>query len=305
MGSELHSMAKVINDYHIHTVYSDGMYEPEQLFKKAQELKLAEISITDHNKYGGVLEAIKGDYAQKYGVGFVNGCEFYAWHKNYFFDVLCYGFDAEKIQKEPRLTLERQNETNFAILRDLAQKAKELKLTLDEEVLYSTHIRSAYYQFYKEISRYPENAEFIQKWPMGEAFRHTFPENPMVINFKKYYADIFEIREIVDRIGGVLVFAHPYNKYPASYGQQFVDDCLATGCFDGIECFHYAFGKDKSDYLLNVAKRNKMIITGGSDNHNTKYDLGKWCRGQEAIIPNLKLSEQIKAFKTKPPCKNF
>ena len=37
---------------------------------------------------------------------------------------------------------------------------------------------------------------------------------------------------------------------------------------DGIECYHYTVNsKEKCDYLLNYAKKNNLLISGGSDFH--------------------------------------
>ncbi|HHV17578.1 MAG TPA: PHP domain-containing protein, partial [Thermoanaerobacterales bacterium] len=45
-------------DLHIHTIYSDGLLTPEQVVKKAFELDLKAISITDHDTIDGISSAM-------------------------------------------------------------------------------------------------------------------------------------------------------------------------------------------------------------------------------------------------------
>ncbi len=50
-------------DLHVHTAYSDGMFSPEQVVRKAVELDLKAIAITDHDSVEGVgpcIEAARG-----------------------------------------------------------------------------------------------------------------------------------------------------------------------------------------------------------------------------------------------------
>ena len=46
-------------DLHIHTVYSDGTFTPEEVVKLAKEKGLIAISITDHDSVAGIEEALK------------------------------------------------------------------------------------------------------------------------------------------------------------------------------------------------------------------------------------------------------
>ncbi|RLE08880.1 hypothetical protein DRJ00_05490, partial [Candidatus Aerophobetes bacterium] len=60
-------------DLHIHTIYSDGTYTPEEVVCKAKELGLVAISITDHDSVSGLEEAISA--GKKLGVEVVPGVE--------------------------------------------------------------------------------------------------------------------------------------------------------------------------------------------------------------------------------------
>ncbi|MCD7774480.1 MAG: PHP domain-containing protein [Clostridiales bacterium] len=46
-------------DLHTHSTCSDGTFTPEEIIKKAYELGLAAVAITDHDTLSGVKEAIE------------------------------------------------------------------------------------------------------------------------------------------------------------------------------------------------------------------------------------------------------
>ena len=43
-------------DLHMHTVYSDGSYSPEELARRCKQAGLQLISMTDHDNMGGLKE---------------------------------------------------------------------------------------------------------------------------------------------------------------------------------------------------------------------------------------------------------
>ena len=57
----------------MHTTFSDGYYSPTELIKKAKELNLDIVSITDHDSINGIEEAIS--IGKKLGVKVIPGLE--------------------------------------------------------------------------------------------------------------------------------------------------------------------------------------------------------------------------------------
>ena len=60
-------------DLHMHSTYSDGLFKPEDLFKKAKENGVDVIAITDHDIVEGVEQNFQ--YSMKYGVKYLPGIE--------------------------------------------------------------------------------------------------------------------------------------------------------------------------------------------------------------------------------------
>src|SRR3990167_218581 len=73
MNSSIKPPAAKYIDLHTHTVHSDGVLTPSQLVKKASELKLSAIAISDHENTDGIEEALTA--GKKFGIEIVPAVE--------------------------------------------------------------------------------------------------------------------------------------------------------------------------------------------------------------------------------------
>ena len=82
-----------IADLHIHTIFSDGIFTPEEMFEKAKAKGISAISFTDHDSVDACYQAhlLKG----KYGIEFVNGVEFSCTENGKEYHILGYQFDLD------------------------------------------------------------------------------------------------------------------------------------------------------------------------------------------------------------------
>ena len=60
-------------DLHLHSVYSDGHYSPEEVCIRAKNNGVGLISITDHDSMNGADEKLAA--AKKYGLSYIQGWE--------------------------------------------------------------------------------------------------------------------------------------------------------------------------------------------------------------------------------------
>lgn len=93
---------KLKQDLHLHTSYSDGIWDPKRVVKEASKRGLKRIAITDHDSVGGVEEAI--EEANKYGITIIPGVElcseeFYDGLELKNSEILAYNIDLAKMEK--------------------------------------------------------------------------------------------------------------------------------------------------------------------------------------------------------------
>lgn len=86
--------------------------------------------------------------------------------------------------------------------------------------------------------------------------------------------------------------------------RKILDFILNNYTIDGIECFYTTFTKEQSDFLQNLCKEKKLLISGGSDYHGTfkpnvdlgigfgnlnvpENILGNWCINLSNLEPSV------------------
>lgn len=280
------------NDFHIHTIYSDGKWSVEQVFENAVQNKLNVIAICDHNVIGAVEYARKYDLPQKYNIKLINAVEVYVWYGEYLLDVLYYGFDLQKVVESHAFTFENIQHTNRGIMTELCDKGEKLGLHFDREVLFDTHNIGGRSTFYEELEKYNENAEFLSRLSKSQMIRDMTDNNPLSIDYKKHYMSLFELKEICNKCGGILSLAHPFNRYSWKDQNQFVFDLINSGCLDAIECYHTAHSPREAGYLRQVANQHSLLVTGGSDSHTNTTLFGTYNHSRTPI-PELDFWKKI------------
>lgn len=95
-------------------------------------------------------------------------------------------------------------------------------------------------------------------------------------NRSKYYVsdhslDTLEAISLIKNAGGVSVIAHPLLDFPAGASVQDLPEenfarLIAQG-LDGIEVYHRSVPPRAKDWLLSLAFKHNLIVTGSSDYH--------------------------------------
>ena len=89
----------IIRDFHLHTVYSDGLFEPAELIDEAARLNVRQVAITDHNTVAGLPEAVEA--SKQRNLLFTTGIEVTAHLHGKEIHVLGYAFTLEALAKSP------------------------------------------------------------------------------------------------------------------------------------------------------------------------------------------------------------
>jgi len=252
-------------DLHIHTVYSDGTLTPAQVVEYAMKLKLAAISITDHDSVDGIEEAV--DAAKGSNLEVIPGIELSSISdvsSQSEMHILGYYIDykSEKLKSVLEMFRKTRLERAYKIL----DKLKENGITLKNDSFVSNAGPKA-------IGRLHFAKALVEEGFVGsvqEAFqRYLSAGKPAYV--PKYYMSSNDAVKLVRDSGGIPVMAHPYY---AHYNDAAMMASLIKDGLKGIEAWHIKHPESAVKKFLALAQELDLIATGGSDCHGPyKNDL--------------------------------
>ncbi len=240
-------------DLHIHTIYSDGTYTPTKVVEKAKELGLAAISITDHDSVSGVEEAIRA--GEKLGVEVVPGIEMSSDTGEDEIHILGYYLDwKDKIfLAQLRIFQEDRAKRNQRLLKRL----EELGMKLDHREIKNMAPKGVVSRLH--IARLMVKNGYVSS--IGEAFEEWLNAGkPAYI--KRMKVSPFEVIQLILKVGGIPVFAHPY----LSKRDDLIPEMVKRGLM-GIEVYQSVHNEQAVAHYREIAEEYHLLITGGSDCH--------------------------------------
>lgn len=245
-------------DLHIHTNCSDGSFAPSEAVQYAVKMKLAAISITDHDSIDGIDEAISA--ASSTGLEIIPGIELSsAVGDSSKSEMHILGYHINYKSDELRDTLNVFKKARLDRAHKIFNKLKENGIHL-KDGSFMENIGN------KAIGRLHFAKALIEEGFVGsiqEAFqRYLSPNKPAYV--QKYAMSASEAVKLVRNAGGIPVMAHPYYPHYSDKNmmQKLVDDGLM-----GIEAWHIKHTDNMAKKFLNLAQEFDLIVTGGSDCH--------------------------------------
>lgn len=251
-------------DLHIHTNCSDGTFTPSEVVEYAAKVKLAAISITDHDCVSGIDEAIEA--ASGSNLEIIPGIELSVMTGDgsnqsemhilgYFIDYKSKEFnDVLNVFKKARL------ERAYKIFEKLKQSGAELK-----DLSFMENIGN------KAIGRLHFAKALIEENYVNsiqEAFQvYLAPNRPAFVS--KYVMTASEAIRLIKSVGGIPVMAHPYYTH---YNDKNLMKMLVDEGLMGIEAWHIKHNPQTTKKILNIAQEFDLIATGGSDCHGPYKD---------------------------------
>ena len=245
-------------DFHMHSIYSDGVKSPEGLLRHAIDCNLSMMALTDHDEINGIkaLRTAQDQLDPEKTIKIINGCEFSADYKDKSIHILGYRFD----------------ETNKE-LRDFIEYFKSKREERIDEIIRRCN----------NVGYFISKDELLKKFPKTQAYGRPHIGQLLIDGgYAKDINDVFKdilrkdspcyvpkvkievpyIIDIIHKAGGLAVMAHP--KLVTS--DEYVVEMLAYD-FDGMEVYHTKHNDDDVKRYKALAKEHNLFITGGSDYH--------------------------------------
>jgi len=247
-------------DFHIHSTNSDGALSLTQLIKLARKKKIPAIAITDHNK---TYREIK-KYSNIQGIELVSGIEITVTPPEDVKELHVVGLF---IDEKNKLLSELSEKNRFQSI----NTAKKIIKKINE-----AGYKISFEELEKETKGEHHGRPFMAKILMRK-YPEKFQERYQVFDellgqkgkafVKPQGTELQQAIKLIHNAGGIAIIAHPW--YLGDGMEKIINKFRSLGG-DGIEVScsrskRIPRGMEKK--LRNIARKNKLVISGGSDFH--------------------------------------
>jgi predicted metal-dependent phosphoesterase TrpH len=250
-------------DLHLHTTCSDGHYSPQELVKLAVDAGMKAIAIADHDNVDGIDTAMKS--GMELGIEVISAVELSSqWQDYQDIHLLGYGFDHHHAELTRQLGVFREFRAgrNQQIVEKVNHQLEgEGRAPLDflaiEESAGGTLGRP-------HIALALRAAGYVQSH--DESFDRYLVPNDV----PKRFFPIDEAIALIHSAGGIAVLAHPpYVARNHAELEGLIEKFVVMG-LDGLEAYNNGVNQDGVFWLISLARRHQLIVTGGSDFHGNE-----------------------------------
>ena len=255
-------------DLHTHSTCSDGTLTPDKLVKKAAEIGLAAVALTDHDTIAGLPKAMAA--GQKYGIEVITGIEFsvtsdtelHMLGLNFSLDCPAINAVIDKDMVENRIIRNRE----------VLKRLSEIGIDITEEEVNCEATSPIIGR--SQIARVMVRKGYVSS--VREAFdRYLAFGKPAFVPRKSLTPE--KAISVIHESGGKAFLAHlnQTNKTDEEL-DTLLTELKAQG-LDGIEGYYTEYDEDMSRRYRKMAADLGLLLSGGSDFHGdnkVNYNLG-------------------------------
>lgn len=266
-------------DLHIHSLYSDGKFDIENILINARKKKLKGIALTDHDTIDGLEEM--NLLSKKYDIDFIPGIEFSVSYKNKEIHILGYDIDYKNKDLINLCNILKKDREKRTI--KIIDKLKSLNINIEYDELLKYSKKDIIGRLH--IAQLLVDKKYVKN--IKEAFDIYLGNNKKAF-IKKDTKDICQILKIIKKIGGVSILAHPVTLKDDKIVKEIIE--LGVNGLEIINSKHTY--NDILKYNI-ICDRYNLLKTGGSDCHGLMIE-------NNTLLGNYLVSEkyvnQIKKY---------
>lgn len=259
-------------DMHIHTTCSDGSDSAEMVMKKAYDIGLCCISITDHNSVDAYYDLDPSEHFK-----IIPGVEITCMYKGEVVEVLGYGFDILAMRDELHrnmLSFEEKQKKEFQLI---CKAFSDVGVIFNkDDIRFNPKIESSRKAFLKEIKKYESNRQFFsadESWDSSRYFTRKEIYNPsskLYVDESSLYPKIKDAVDMIHRSRGIALLAHLYEYKHCMEFRNELKGIVDNNGLDGVECAHSSFTSEQIVDLNKFCDDNNLLKSGGSDYHGSR-----------------------------------
>lgn len=266
-------------DLHTHSYYSDGIYSPREVMRKAKISGCEIVALTDHDTLDGIPEA--DAEAKESGIINIRGVEISAFDG---VEVHVLGYDINTERERFVRFIEKQKKSRRERAEVLLAKLAEHGLEIPREIFD--------FKVKREISRSHIAGALVglgyEKDFMTAMNKWLRKDAPTFVPMQSVTPE--EAIEEIHAAGGLAVLAHPVRLDMDSYSRTVLIKRLARVGLDGIEAVYKRSSQSAVKEFRALAKTCGLFVTAGADFHGD---------GNEIIARDLDLNKLTERFQTR------
>ncbi len=257
---------------HTHSNHSlDGTMNINDVINKCLENQISYISITDHDNCDSYLE-LDSSIINNNGT-LIYGMEADAIINNITYDILCYGFELDKVSAWAKKQYGTIASRQTKIYNKLVEECNNIGLNLDNKIPYNPDKEFAHTAVYRMLSTTDENKAFLDKYNILSAsdfYRVSTMDKifPLYIDMNIVWPTIDVLSQVIHDAGGKIFLAHPYKYASGNNVDEILDSC--SSFVDGIEICNEPKSEEEVKHLYEYAKKKGLLISAGSDFHGSE-----------------------------------
>jgi len=246
-------------DLHLHTHHSDGTWSPTALVNHAMSINMKHIAITDHDSVEGIKEAQEAANGKLEIIPGIEINTIYINESGKREDVHILGYFIDPENPDLLKLLQRQRDARTQHVYDSinAVAALGIDITADSVQRHAgigsigrAHITMAIV----EAGGAKDVNEAWEKF-MLRTSEHYVPRNSV---------SPLEAIGAINAAGGIASIAHPGKEV---HMDQLIMQLREEGGLGAIEAYHRIHSVELVRHFIELANKNGMLITGGSDCH--------------------------------------
>jgi 3',5'-nucleoside bisphosphate phosphatase len=244
-------------DLQLHTIYSDGTWQPEELMRYLAAAGFRVAAVTDHDTLDHTAELV--ELGERQGVHIIPAVEMSTEWEGRLADLLCFAgaFTSDALADIARRTERLQLENTRAVYRELLRRGYAFPRQ-----------RTILARQGGEVVRPVDNAMLL----VGHDHAPTVAEALALIGdagYRSVRADLAETVAAAHTSGALAVLAHPGRGEPpfTCYDADLLDALTATIPLDGIEVRYPLHTAAQMADFDAFAGRRGWLRSAGSDSH--------------------------------------
>lgn len=247
-------------DLHLHTLYSDGHWQPSELFDYLKDQAFRLVAVTDHDRIDSISEM--QTFGAERGITVLPGVEVTTrWHGKSA-HLLCYApqFTTDALGQLVRATERQQTENTVAVYAELLRRGRSFPRQPDVLAEQGGAVR-----------RPIDNARLLSAHGYAATLEDAL-EQIRDAGYQSIAAPLGESVAAAHLSGAVTILAHPgrgggeIQYYPPAL----LADVLDEVPLDGIEAYYPTYTAAQTEEYVAFAHAHHLLVSAGSDSHGPR-----------------------------------